>query len=394
MSMRSEKKRQTDWGAARPWRHAGWKRAKLPAEKPASPISDFRTLWLTKAGQLYTVSECLTSDASAADIFTLAELEKSVSPVTALTLIHKVADALAAASQTGLVHKRLRPEVIIVRPDGDPALLELDIPSSQPGAHRHNHAYASPEQQQGRMVDSRSNIYTLGVILYELLHGSRPDPAANGSSPPGSPETNHQALSSQTSRVVANCCQEQVWARYQNLAELMVAIDQALLAERDSEESDTAPLLASGSKETRKAPRQRMERTSLRNSQWPPVIAIVLFLTLLSAAMIDAWTGDSDQANIPVVEQLPLLDSENSLAEQMAEAAAATSTPTAAPTNTPPATPTPPLLATDTPPPPTPPINTPPSPTPAPLQTLSDPSPTTWPPIPTIVPPVSPFRLG
>jgi hypothetical protein len=42
--------------------------------------------------------------------------------------------------------------------------------------------------------------------------------------------------------------------------------------------------------------------------------------------MIDAWTGDSDQANIPVVEQLPLLDSENSLAEQMAEAAAATAT--------------------------------------------------------------------
>ncbi|MCI0644564.1 MAG: protein kinase, partial [Chloroflexi bacterium] len=280
-----------------------------------------QALGLTSAGQLYIVSECLAEGASALALLTLAEVDKPVSPVIALALIQKVAEALAEASQAGLVHKNLRPETILVRPTGAPALLELDAPSS---AWSQEMAYASPEQRQGKALDSRSNIYTLGVILYELLHGYRPDETPDPLLAPASPEKSRKELSSQTLRVISSCRQEQPWARYQNLAELMTAIDQALLAETAALESAAAPPGGAGRPAGR--PRQAPADNRPVRAHWLPLVATCLFLALLGLAMFNSWNGTDTRSSIPIFEQLPLLGGRNDPARQTAEAEAATAT--------------------------------------------------------------------
>jgi serine/threonine-protein kinase len=99
---------------------------------------------------------------------------------TALTITRKVADALTVAHDQGIIHRDLKPENIMIRDeDGDVKVLyfgiakDLDasIALTRHGAYIGTPAYSSPEQIQGAEIDLRSDIFSLGVILYELLTG-------------------------------------------------------------------------------------------------------------------------------------------------------------------------------------------------------------------------------
>ena len=109
-------------------------------------------------------------------------------PVTErLKLFRKVCDAVSYAHQNLIVHRDLKPDNILVTADGIPKLLDfgiakiLDPPTSGgEGAatmtmvRMGTPAYSSPEQIRGNPVGIAADIYSLGVILYELLTGSRP----------------------------------------------------------------------------------------------------------------------------------------------------------------------------------------------------------------------------
>ncbi len=104
----------------------------------------------------------------------------------------QVADALGAAHTAGLVHRDIKPENVIVRPDGyvkvlDFGLVKLtergllerrsnasDIDVTNPGTVLGTVAYMSPEQASGIEVDHRSDLFSLGVLMYELLAGVVP----------------------------------------------------------------------------------------------------------------------------------------------------------------------------------------------------------------------------
>ncbi len=107
---------------------------------------------------------------------------KELSPQAAFSILYQLAGALDYAHQKGFVHRDLKPENILFREDGTPVLVDFGIAKAMDTATKLTATgmsigtphYMSPEQARGEKVDGRSDFYSLGVILYEMLTGSTP----------------------------------------------------------------------------------------------------------------------------------------------------------------------------------------------------------------------------
>ena len=116
------------------------------------------------------------------------EVENSTMSVRQnLEIIRKIAMALDYAHQRGIIHRDIKPENIMFRIDETPVLVDFGlakISSSKESLTRSGITvgtpdYMSPEQIQGLSLDPASDIYSLGVVLYELLTGRVPYRASN-----------------------------------------------------------------------------------------------------------------------------------------------------------------------------------------------------------------------
>jgi serine/threonine protein kinase/LysM repeat protein len=180
----------------------------------------------------------------------LADLSHSqpMPVIEALELTKQIAHALGVAHTAGLIHHDLRPENVMLREDGAPVLIDLGLPVVlDPAAPGVNGAesemldYASPEELEGKQLTRRSNIYSLGIILYELLSGHRPKlpvlpfdifPQAN--MPKEEPlEEARPGLAGETYRLVRNCLWRQEWSRFETADEMITAIETAIFAEQE-----------------------------------------------------------------------------------------------------------------------------------------------------------------
>jgi TolB-like protein/Tfp pilus assembly protein PilF len=111
----------------------------------------------------------------------------------ALNIAVQAASALAAAHEAGVVHRDIKPENIMLRPDGYVKVLDFGIAKlteQQPGSNAHEIGtktlqtqqglllgtahYMSPEQTRGQKADVRSDIWSLGVVIYEMIGGTAP----------------------------------------------------------------------------------------------------------------------------------------------------------------------------------------------------------------------------
>jgi len=112
----------------------------------------------------------------------------------ALDIAYQIANALAAAHSAGVVHRDIKPENVMVRPDGFVKVLDFGLARIQqvettsdnfsdtgtqskhtaPGVILGTVSYMSPEQTRGEKLDLRSDQWSLGVVLYEMLTGRRP----------------------------------------------------------------------------------------------------------------------------------------------------------------------------------------------------------------------------
>jgi eukaryotic-like serine/threonine-protein kinase len=173
----------------------------------------------------------------------------------ALEYARGICDGLAAAHGRGIVHRDLKPENIFCTKDGRVKILDFGLaklnPSNgasagatmdaaaisdvhtQPGVAMGTVGYMSPEQVRGAATDHRSDIFSLGAILYEMLSGRRAfkrDTAAETMTailkedPPELAETN-PSISPGIDRIVRRCLEKEPARRFQSAADLGFALE-------------------------------------------------------------------------------------------------------------------------------------------------------------------------
>jgi eukaryotic-like serine/threonine-protein kinase len=118
-------------------------------------------------------------------------------PAEAVAIILQVLAALGAAHALGIVHRDVKPANILLLPGGQVKVTDFGISRintsdmTQDGTVIGTPSYMSPEQCRGEVVDLRSDLFSTGAILYELLSGTRPFPGRNAA------EVTHNLLTSE-----------------------------------------------------------------------------------------------------------------------------------------------------------------------------------------------------
>ena len=219
----------------------------------------------------------------------------------AVSIITQVLQALDAAHRAGIIHRDIKPENIIIRADGlvkvlDFGIAKLDASQSASVDHLTTRtgvvigtaAYMSPEQARGQKVDHRTDIFSVGIVLYEMLCGRKPFEGETWSDvmaavlvkdpPPIDPAIAPVALK----RIVERCLDKEPDKRFQSASDLMFALREATITEK----SKSGPSAVSQS--------PSWHRTGL-------VIAIIIIAVLI-AGIVWSKTGSTtgEQLKKPV----------------------------------------------------------------------------------------------
>ena len=149
------------------------KRARLIADaQAAAPLShpNIATLYEIgeDKGQLYLVFEFVPGDTLATSI-----AGRPMNSRHAAEHGVQIADALAEAHASGIIHGDINPHNIILTPKGSAKILDFGLAAWSGGADTVS-AYRSPEQLQDLPIDHRTDIFSFGVVLFEMLTGRRP----------------------------------------------------------------------------------------------------------------------------------------------------------------------------------------------------------------------------
>ena len=157
----------------------------------------------------------------------------------AVRIARQVAEGLAAAHRAGIVHRDIKPSNVALAPDGRARILDFGIAkgagakTTRAGVRLGTIAYMSPEQTRGEPLDARTDVWSFGALLYEMLAGRRPFAgdddaivihAIRSDDPPALAELRPETPARLTS-VIDRCLRKDPSDRYPDAAAIRTAFD-------------------------------------------------------------------------------------------------------------------------------------------------------------------------
>jgi Tol biopolymer transport system component/tRNA A-37 threonylcarbamoyl transferase component Bud32 len=178
-------------------------------------------------------------------------LSKGIGVERSLRYGAQIADAVSRAHEAGIVHRDLKPSNVIVTPDDRVKVLDFGVaklldrgdtssdaatrssPITDAGIAVGTAAYMSPEQAEGRKIDARSDIFSFGAVLYEMITGRKPFVGDSQvavlskvlNEEPTAPGTLVTGLPQEIERTILRCLRKDPARRFQTMADLKVALD-------------------------------------------------------------------------------------------------------------------------------------------------------------------------
>jgi serine/threonine-protein kinase len=169
----------------------------------------------------------------------LLESDEILPTPVGLRIAKQICAGLAAAHEVGVIHRDIKPQNILIEPTGGLKIMDFGIARltedrgmTATGTVIGTPDYMSPEQARGIPLDFRSDIYSTGVVLYEIFTGSLP---FDGDSPiavvlkhvnetPPLPQSRNPRIDPKIGSIVMRCMEKEAAARYQGVNELYEAL--------------------------------------------------------------------------------------------------------------------------------------------------------------------------
>jgi predicted Ser/Thr protein kinase len=289
-------------------RNDDFRRRFLQESRLAASLDHPNVIPIYDAGEIDGVLYLAMRYVSGPSLQTLIRERGDLSAPQTLAIVAHIAAALDAAHGAGLVHRDVKPaNVLLAAPDGDAYLCDFGLAkrtavpgATQTGSFLGTVDYCSPEQIEGRPLDRRSDVYSLGCVLFHCLTGRPPYEResefavlqAHLSDPPPSLAALRPELPEALDKVIATATAKSPENRYETAGALAAAFGRALGAEA----TRAVPhVRVAGDDATRVSPRRRAMRVSGRR------LATLLAAAALAVAGITALVvrGSDDGSTTP-----------------------------------------------------------------------------------------------